>query len=307
MGRYIIRRVLQLIPVFIGATFLIFAMVFALPGDPIRALAGERSQSESVREALREEYNLNDPLPVQYAKYVGGLAKGDFGADFRGRPVSDTIKQRVPITARLALVAFLFEVIIGVAAGMLAGIRQRGFFDSLVLISTLTVISIPIFVLGFLAQITFGLRLGIVPVAGIKQGWVSYILPGLVLGSVSLAYVARLTRSSLIDNLKADYVRTAVSKGLSSRRVVGVHTLRNSLIPVVTYLGIDLGALLGGAIITESVFNIPGVGGAVFDGVIRQEGTTVVGLTTFIIIVYMGMTLLVDILYAVLDPRIRYD
>lgn len=307
MGRYIIRRVLQLIPVFIGATFLIFAMVFALPGDPIRALAGERSQSEAVREALREEYNLNDPLLVQYGKYVSGLVQGDFGADFRGRPVSDTIKQRVPITARLALVAFIFEVIIGIAAGILAGVRQRGFFDTLVLASTLTVISIPIFVLGFLAQITFGLRLGIFPVAGIKQGWISYILPGLVLGSVSLAYVARLTRSSLVDNLSADYVRTATAKGVSRQRVVGIHALRNSLIPVVTYLGIDLGALLGGAIITESVFNIPGVGGAVFDGVIRQEGTVVVGLTTFIILVYMLMTLVVDILYAVLDPRIRYD
>lgn len=283
-------------------------MVFALPGDPIRALAGERgAQSPAVREALEEEYNLNDPLIVQYGKYVSGLARGDFGADFRGREVSDIIKQRVPITARVAGVAFVFEILIGISAGILAGVRQRGFVDSLVLVSTLTVISIPIFVLGFLAQITFGLRLGIFPVAGIQQGWTSYILPGLVLGSVSLAYVARLTRSSLVDNLGADYVRTAKSKGLTRGRVVGVHAMRNSLIPVVTYLGIDLGSLLGGAIITESVFNIPGVGGAVFDGVIRQEGTTVVGLTTFIILVYIFMNLLVDVLYAVLDPRIRYD
>ncbi len=283
-------------------------MVFALPGDPIRALAGERgAQSPAVRAALEEEYNLNDPLLVQYGKYVAGLAQGDFGADFRGREVSEIIKQRVPITARVAGVAFVFEILIGISAGILAGVRQRGFVDSLVLVSTLTVISIPIFVLGFLAQITFGLRLGIFPVAGIQQGWTSYILPGLVLGSVSLAYVARLTRSSLVDNLGADYVRTAKAKGLSRGRVVGIHAMRNSLIPVVTYLGIDLGALLGGAIITESVFNIPGVGGAVFDGVIRQEGTTVVGLTTFIILVYIFMNLLVDVLYAVLDPRIRYD
>ncbi len=307
MGQYVIRRVLQLIPVFLGSTFLIFAMVFALPGDPIRALAGERSQSEAVRNALRDEYNLDDPLFVQYGKYVGGLVQGDFGSNLRGQPVSDVIKQRVPITARLAGVAFIFEVILGVAAGVLAGVRQRGFFDSLVLISTLTVISIPIFVLGFLAQITFGLELGWFPVAGIQQGPISYLLPGMVLGSVSLAYVARLTRSSIVDNLGSDYVRTATAKGLKRSRVVGIHTMRNSLIPVVTYLGIDLGALLGGAIITESVFNIPGVGGAVFDGVVRQEGSTVVGLTTFIIVVYIISTLLVDILYAVLDPRIRYD
>ncbi len=296
-----------MIPVFIFATMLIFAMVFSLPGDPIRALAGERAQSESVRQALIEEYNLDDPLPVQYGKYAAGLLRGDFGANFRGRPVSDIIKQRLPITARLAAVAFVFEVFLGVLAGILAGVRQRGFFDSLVLVSTLTVISIPIFVLGFLAQVTFGLKLGWFPVAGIKQGWISYLLPGMVLGSVSLAYVARLTRSSLIDNLGADYVRTATAKGLTRGRVVGVHAMRNSLIPVVTYLGIDLGALLGGAIVTETVFNIPGLGGAVFDGVVRQEGTTVVGITTFIILVYMFTTLLVDILYAVLDPRIRYD
>lgn len=307
MGTYIIRRILQTIPVFIGATFLIFAMVFALPGDPIRALAGERSQTEAVRNALRDEYNLDDPLFVQYGKYVTGLVQGDFGADFRGRPVSDTIKQRVPITAKLTAVAFGFEVLIGLAAGVLAGVRQRGFMDMLVLVSTLVVISIPIFVLGFLAQITFGLKLGWFPVAGIQQGFKSYLLPGMVLGSVSLATIARLTRSSLVDNLAADYVRTATAKGLSRQRVIGVHTFRNSLIPVITFLGVDLGGLMGGAIVTESVFNIPGIGGAVFDGVIRQEGAVVVGLTTFIILVYIFSTLIVDVLYAVLDPRIRHD
>ncbi len=307
MGRFVIRRVLQLLPVFIGATFLIYAMVFALPGDPIRALAGEKSMPDSVRIALTERYNLDKSLPVQYWEYLKGLAQFDFGVDFRNRPVSDTLKQRIPITARLAGVAFAFEVILGISAGVLAGVRKQGFFDSLVLITTLAVISIPIFVLAFSAQVVLGVQLGWLPIAGIKQGWVSYILPGMVLGSVSLAYIARLTRSSIVDNLGADYVRTATAKGLSRGRVVGVHTLRNSLIPVVTYLGIDLGALLGGAIVTESVFNIPGVGGALFDGVIRQEGTVVVGITTFIIIVYMFTTLLVDILYAVLDPRIRYE
>ena len=307
MGRYIIRRLLQFIPVFIGATFLIFAMVFALPGDPIRALAGERPMPESVRVALTEQYNLDDPLPVQYVKYIGGVVQGDFGTDFRGREVTDIMKERIPRTARLALVAFAFEIMIGIPAGVLAGIRQKGFFDTLVLVSTLTVISIPIFVLGFMAQLTFGVRLGWLPVAGIQDGWKSYILPGLVLGSVSLAYVARLTRASLTENLRADYVRTAKAKGLTSRRVTGVHTLRNSLIPVVTYLGVDLGALLGGAIVTESVFNIPGLGNEVYSAIVRQEGTVVVGITTFLVIVYMITNLLVDVTYAILDPRIRYE
>jgi oligopeptide transport system permease protein len=307
VGRYILRRLLQFIPVFIGATFLIFAMVFALPGDPIRALAGERPMPESVRVTLTEQYNLDDPLPVQYAKYIGGVVQGDFGTDFRGREVTDIMKERIPRTARLALVAFTFELLIGIPAGVLAGIRQKGFFDSLVLVSTLTVIAIPIFVLGFMAQLTFGVRLGWFPVAGVQEGWYSYILPGLVLGSVSLAYVARLTRASLAENLRADYVRTAKAKGLTQRRVTGVHTLRNSLIPVVTYLGVDLGALLGGAIVTESVFNIPGLGNEVFSAIVRQEGTVVVGITTFLVIVFMITNLLVDVTYAVLDPRIRYD
>ncbi len=308
MGRYLARRVLQFIPVFFGATFLIFLMVWAIPGDPIRALAGDRFMAEAVREELTDRYNLDDPLMVQYGKYIGDVFQGDFGEDFRGRPVWDLMTQRLPITIRLALLAFAFELVIGIFAGILAGVRKGGFADNLVLVSTLVVIAIPIFVLGFLAQLLVGVRLGWLPVSGIQQGWgVSYILPALVLGSVSLAYIARLTRTSLVENLRADYVRTAKAKGLSRRRVVGIHTLRNSLIPVVTFLAIDLGALMGGAIITETIFNIPGIGRAVFDGVQRQEGTVVVGIVTFLVIVYMLANLLVDILYAVLDPRIRYE
>ncbi len=307
MGRYLARRVLQFIPVFFGATFLIFVMVWAIPGDPIRALAGDRVMPESVRAELADRYNLDEPLLVQYVTYIGNVFQGDFGADFRGRPVSDLMRQRLPITIRLALFAFAFEVVIGIAAGIMAGVRKSGFIDNLVLLSTLVVIAIPIFVLGFIAQLLVGVRLGWLPVSGIQQGWTSYILPGMVLGSVSLAYIARLTRTSLVENLRADYVRTATAKGLSRRRVVGLHTLRNSMIPVVTFLAIDLGQLMGGAIITETIFNIPGIGRAVFEGVQRQEGTVVVGIVTFLVVVYMVANLLVDVLYAVLDPRIRYE
>lgn len=307
MGRYLIRRLLQFIPVFFGATFLIFALVFLIPGDPIRALSGDRPMSESARQALTDRYHLDDPLWEQYATYMGGILQGDFGSDFRGREVTDIMAQRIPVTARLAAYAFIFEAVLGVLAGILAGIRKGGFMDNLVLVSTTAVISIPIFVLGFLAQLLLGVRFRIFPVAGIGEGNWSYFLPAIVLGSVSLAYIARLTRTSLVENLRADYVRTATSKGLRRTRVVGVHAMRNSLIPVVTYLGVDLGGLMGGAIITETIFNLPGVGRAVFEAVQRQEGTVVVGIVTFLVLVYMLSNLLVDLLYAVLDPRIRYE
>jgi oligopeptide transport system permease protein len=307
MGRYIARRLLLTIPVLIGATFLIFAMVYALPGDPIRALSGDRPLSQAVQAQLRAQFNLNDPLLVQYGKYMADLLQFDFGTDFRNRPVIDTILQRLPVTARLALVAVLFELLIGVVAGVLAGIRRNGFFDNLVLVSTTLVVSIPILVLGFLAQYTLGLRLDLFPIAGINDGWFSYILPGFVLGAGSVAYVARLTRTSMGENLRADYVRTARAKGLTPRTVVVRHTLRNSLIPVVTFIGADIGTLMGGAIVTEGVFNIPGIGRAIFDAIRSQEGPVVVGITTLLVLVFIFANLVVDVLYAVLDPRIRYD
>lgn len=307
MGRYVLRRLLLTVPVLLGASLLIFSMVYALPGDPIRALAGDRPLSEAVQAQLRAEYNLDDPLLIQYAKYLGGLVQGDFGTDFSGRPVLDTIVDRLPVTARLALVAVGFEILIGILAGVLAGLRRGSFFDNLVLVSTTVVVSIPVFVLGFLAQYVFGVRLGWFPIAGISDGWYSYVLPGFVLAALSLAYVARLTRTSLAENLQSDYVRTARAKGLSEVSVVGKHTLRNSLIPVVTFIGADLGALMGGAIVTESVFNIPGLGRAVYDAVLRQEGAVVVGIVTLFVFFYIFFNLVVDVLYAALDPRIRYE
>ena len=307
MGRFIARRLLLTIPVLIGASFLIFAMVYALPGDPIRALAGDRPLSEAVQAQLRDEYNLDDPLYLQYLKYAGGLLQGDFGTDFSGRAVLDTIEQRLPITAKLALTAVVFEAIIGLTAGILAGIRRGSFFDNLVLVTTTLIVSIPVFVLGFVAQYLFGLRFPIFPTSGIGDGWYSYLLPGLVLASLSLAYVARLTRTSLAENLRSDDVRTARAKGLKPSTVIGKHTLRNSLIPVVTYIGADVGALMAGAIVTETIFNIPGLGRAVYDSVLRQEGAVVVGIVTLFVFFYIFFNLAVDILYALLDPRIRYD
>lgn len=310
MGRYVARRLLQVIPVFFGTTFLIYAMVFSLPGDPIRALSGDRPFSESVQAELRDRYNLDDPLIVQYGKYIGGLAQGDFGESFRGRPVSDIIQEAYPTTVKLGLTAFAFELVIGLAAGILAGLRRGSILDNIVLISTTVLVSVPIFVLGFTAQLTFGEGqwIPLFPLSGIEEGWPrAYILPGLVLAATSLAYLARMTRSSIVENLRADYVRTAIAKGLPRRRVVGRHTLRNSLIPVVTLLGMDIGALMGGAIVTEGIFNIPGIGRQIFNSVQTQEGTVVVGISTLLVLIYLFSNLVVDLLYGLLDPRIRYE
>jgi oligopeptide transport system permease protein len=208
---------------------------------------------------------------------------------------------------KLAFAAFIFEAVLGLIAGILAGLRRGSFMDNLVLVSTTFIVAIPVFVLGFVAQLVLGVQLGWFPIAGIQEGWYSYILPAMVLGSLSLVYIARLTRTSLVENLRSDYIRTAEAKGLPKRRVVGRHALRNSLIPVVTFLGVDLGTLMAGAIITEGIFNIPGVGREVFLAVGSQEYAVVVGIVTAGILVFIVMNLVVDLFYAVLDPRIRYE
>ncbi|MGW1676420.1 ABC transporter permease [Saccharopolyspora sp. NPDC002376] len=308
MGRYVLRRLLQLIPVFIGTTFIIYALIWALPGDPFAGRCGDRPCPPAYIAEMTEKYNLNDPVIVQYFKYLGQIFQGDFGETFSGIPVNQLVADAYPITLRLAIVALAFAALIGISAGILTGLRGRGFLDSLVLMSTLFLISLPVFVTGFILQVVLGTELGIIkPSVSAQATWGELIVPGFVLGSTSMAYVARLTRTSLMENKRADYVRTAVSKGLEPKRVVGVHLLRNSLIPVITFLGTELGALMGGAIVTEGIFNIRGIGGLVYKAILTKEGTTVVGIVTLLVLVYLLMNLLVDLLYAVLDPRIRYD
>src|SRR5687767_14902784 len=297
-----------MIPVIIGSTFLIFAMVFALPGDPLAGKCGERPCPPATVAKFTEQYNLDDPLLIQYAKYMGGIVQGDLGTSFNQVPVAEELERRYPITAKLALMAIGIETVIGILAGVLAGIRKGRFIDNLVLVSTLFVISIPIFVIGVVAQILFGVRWGLFPVAvGGDPSLYDLLLPAFVLGSISVAYVARLTRTNLVENLRADYVRTAIANGLTRRRAMGLHALRNSLSPVVTYIGADFGALLGGAIVTERIFNVPGVGGFIFRSVNIKDGFGVVGTVTVLVIVYLLVNLLVDLLYGVLDPRISHD
>ncbi|WP_328536905.1 ABC transporter permease [Streptomyces sp. NBC_00344] len=308
MGRYVARRLLQMIPVFLGTTLLIFLMVYSLPGDPVRALWGDRPADPQAMARLRHEYWFDRPVLAQYWHYISGVFHLDFGSSFvTGRNVLDVMKETFPVTIRLALVAFVIEIVVGLGLGLFSGLNRGKLPDKLVLLITLLLISVPVFVLGFIFQTVFGNQLGwVTPTVQDSNNITQLILPGVVLGSLSFSYVARLSRTSLAENLRADYIRTAVAKGLPRRRVIGIHLLRNSLIPVVTFLGTDLGALMGGAIVTEGIFNVHGIGNELYRSINQSDNTTVVGIVTILVIIFLLSSLIVDLLYAALDPRIRY-
>ena len=307
MGKYILRRLLQMIPVILGVTFIIFMMVYALPGDPVAGRCGERPCPASYVAKFRAEHNLDQPILVQYVLYLGNTLQGDLGTTFTGRDVAHELAIRWPTTIKLAVMAITVEIVVGISAGVVAGMRRGKFIDSLVTVSTLVLISVPIFVIGSLAQLIFGVKLGWFPVTSTQGTIYQLMLPAFVLASISVAYVARLMRTNLVENLRADYVRTARAKGLSHGRTIGVHALRNSLIPVITYIGIDLGALMGGALVTERIFNVNGVGNFLYRGIQQKDGSIVVGTITMLVLVFLLANLIVDVLYGVLDPRISND
>ncbi|RXZ70439.1 ABC transporter permease [Agromyces albus] len=295
-----------LLVVFVGVTFLIYLMVFGLPGDPIRALGGDRPLTDSVVATLRERYNLDAPLWQQYVDYLAGLLRGDFGIDFTGRSVGGQMAARWPVTIALALTAWAIELIVGLVLGVIAAIRAGTVVDKSILGVTIVASAVPVFVLGSTAQLVLGVRLGWFPVAGTAAGWpTAYLLPALVIAVFGLAAVSRLMRTSVLENINADYVRTARAKGLDEGKVIGVHVMRNSMIPAVTYLATDLGFLLGGTVIIEGIFNLPGVGNLLFQAIRSHEGPTVVGVSTALIVIFLITSLIVDGLHIALDPRIR--
>ena len=303
---------------------------FQINGNPIRAMFGDRQPPPETIAALTRAFGLDDPCLEQTGNPCLGMfvdrltnyAQGDFGTNFNRQDVTDLIARALPITIRLTLLAVLFESVIGIFAGVLAGLRKDKFVDNLVRVSTVLLISIPVFVLGVLTQIISGLYIGgwvreqgappwVEAMFSVTYQadypWASLVVPALVLCGLSLGFIARLTRTSLIETMRADYVRTARAKGLSGRRVVSVHALRNSLIPVVTYIGMDVGLLISGALITEGIFNIPGVGGLTYVAIRGGETPVIIAVVTLLTLVFLVASLLVDLLYAVLDPRIRYE
>ena len=307
MGKYLLRRILEMIPVVLGTTLLVYALVFALPGDPVKAMFGDKAVNPAVADQIRAEYQLDKPFIVQYLIFLRNALTLDFGKTFSGRPVIDQITRAFPVTIKLAVMAFIIEALIGVVFGIIAGLKKGKWYDSVILIVSLLLISVPTFVTGFLGQYFLGVKWRIVPVtAGANPTVYDLLLPAFVLGSVSMAYIIRLTRAQVSSNLSLDYVRTARAKGMSNRSVTVRHVLRNSLIPVVTYLGQDLGSLMAGAMITEQIFNIHGVGFLLYQSILKSEGNVVVSVVTLLVLVFVVTNLLVDLLYAALDPRIRY-
>lgn len=306
MIRAIGARVLELAIVFVGVTFIIYAMVFSLPGDPIAALGGDRPLPDNVVAQIRAQYHLDDPLWLQYLRYLGNLFTGDLGTTFQGASVAARMEARWPVTITLALTAWAIEVVVGVVLGLVAGLRKGTLLDRSLLVGTILATSIPVFVVGSAAQLLFGLRLGWFPIAGTGEGWpTAYILPAIVIALFGLAATARLTRGSVIDTMQSDFVRTLVAKGLRRRDIVGVHVLRNSVAPVLTFLAIDLGFLLGGTVVIEGIFNLPGIGQMLFEGIRTHEGPTVVGVSTALILIFLVTSLVVDLINSALDPRIR--
>ncbi|WP_237293354.1 MULTISPECIES: ABC transporter permease [Streptomyces] len=300
-----IRRLGQMVVVLFGATVILFCCLFVLPGDPVGSLGGDKARDPAVVEALRERYGLNDPLPVQYGNFVKNLAQGDLGEDYtQRRPVTEVLQPKLVNTAELALAAIVLDIAIGLLAGLIAALFRYSFWDVLITLLTTMAVGFPSFVIGMVLQKVFVVQVKWFPL--ISDGTMkSLILPAFTLAILDAALVARLMRGTMLEVLRADYVKTAVAKGLPRRTVLVKHVMRNSIIPVVTYLGISFGSLLGGALITEAIFNWDGIGLALVQAVQQQNNPIIIGVVTFGVAVFVLLNLIVDLLYAVLDPRIR--
>jgi len=306
MIRYFISRILQAIPVLFGVIIITFILMYVIPGDPVVSMVGERYSEETVQR-LREEMHLNDPVLVQFFHYVGNILQGDFGKSFiTGEPVTVAIMEKFPNTMMLAIVAMFFAVLIGVSLGMISSISPGSFLDRGIMILALAGISAPVFWVGLILVLVVGVMLQWLPPTG--YGGIEYIiLPALTLGLRSAAYLARLTRSTMLEVLSQDYIRTARSKGLPEWKVFIKHALPNTLIPVITVIGTDFGSYLSGAVLTESIFCWPGICRLALEAIFKRDFPVIQGTVLFMAVMFVMMNVIVDLLYGVIDPRIRME
>lgn len=305
MIKYIFKRILSLIPVMLGVAFIVFTLLYLTPGDPARIVMGEQATEEALHE-FREKEGLNDPFFVQFGNYVvKAVTKGDIGRSYMTRrPVFDEIMSAFPATLKLALSCVIAAVFFGIPIGILSAIKQNSFFDNITRFLAIVGLSMPVFWQGLLLILLFSVKLRWFPSSGFDS-WATLVLPTLTLACNPLAVITRMTRSSMLEVVRQDYIRTARSKGQIERIVIWRHALGNALIPIVTVVGLQFGTLLAGAVLTESIFSIPGVGRLMVEAIKMRDYPMVQGGVLFIAITFSLVNLLVDLLYAYVDPRIR--
>ena len=306
MIQYLFNRLLQAIPVLLGVIIITFVLMYIIPGDPVVSMVGERYSEETVQQ-LRQELHLDDPLPLQFLRYVGNVLQGNFGNSFiTGEPVAALIIEKFPNTMMLAITAMFFAILIGLTAGIMSSVHPGSFMDRGIMVLALAGISAPVFWVGLILVLVVGVMLQWLPPTGF--GGIEYlILPALTLGLRSAAYLARLTRATMLDVLSHDYIRTARSKGLPEWKVFIKHAFPNTLIPVITIIGTDFGSYLSGAVLTESIFGWPGIGRLALEAIMKRDFPVIQGTVLFMAIMFVLMNVLVDLLYGVVDPRIRLE
>jgi peptide/nickel transport system permease protein/oligopeptide transport system permease protein len=305
MWSYIVKRLLLAVPVILGVAFLVFAMVRIVPGDPATVIAGETATIDVV-EGIRRDLGLDRPLLQQFASFIAGLARGDFGRSIRTRaPVSLEVRARIPNTVQLAAGGLFVAVVVGVAAGVISAVRPYSLLDTTVMLVALAGLSMPVFWSGLMLILVFAVRLGWLPAVG-TGSFAHLILPSMALGGSTAAIIARMTRSSMLEVLRSDFIRTARAKGVGEAAVIRRHAFRNALIPVITVVGLQMGTLLSGAVLTESVFGWPGVGRLLVDGILSRDYPIVQAAVLVVALSFVLVNLFVDVLYAVADPRIHY-
>jgi ABC-type dipeptide/oligopeptide/nickel transport system permease component len=306
MGRYILKRLLMLIPVLLGVSLVSFSLLHMVPGDPAVLLAGEDANPDFIQN-VRKEYGLDQPLYLQYLYFLSHVIQGDFGTSIRNRePVIKLLRERFLFTIQLSFFSILIAGLIGLIAGVISSTKQYSFFDHLSMVSALFGISMPIFWLGLLLMLVFSVHLRWFPAGG-KGTLAHLILPAIALGAASSAMIARMTRASMLEVIRQDYIRTARANGLREFIVIYKHGLKNAMIPVITVFGLEFGYMLGGAVLTETVFSLPGIGRLMIDGIFQRDYPVVQGAMLLVATTFVLVNLLTDIAYAFFDPRIRYE
>jgi len=306
MSAFILRRLLLAIPTLLGVLIVAFLLLYVAPGDPVMAMVGERADEATIAR-LRQELRLDDPLPVQFAHYVKGVATGDLGRSYiTNRPIRSDIMERFPKTLQLAGAAMLIAATLGISLGILSARNPGGLIDRAALGLAYLGISFPVYWVGLLLVLLFAVTMRWLPASG-AGGWKYLVLPAVALGMRSIAFLARMTRSAMLEALNSDFVRTARAKGLSEKSVTLRHALRNALIPIITVLGLDFGSYLTGSILTETIFSWPGLGRYVVSAISRRDLPAIQGTVLFLSTVFVLVNLLTDLAYAKADPRVRYD